>query len=342
MSFTLATICFERFLFELFRVKGKRLTPGPLCEEEGRRAAMLAAPMKLRKSDVIKSPDVEDPVNFYIHRSLQLMLARPLVRTPITPNQITFLSLCAGLLAAYFIAFGNATERAVAAGLMFASAILDGVDGMIARVKKTSSETGHAIDGAADYFVNVSTTIAAVYHLGQTSGKPVLAAALGLVAHTAWAQHLMLYDFHCALYLRFLTGGKHQGGDRARALSSLEKVRDSGSLFKRVLMTVFVWQLGNRQGLLEKVSPLGARLATEPTDEAFAREYVETHRAPMRLWAYCGNALHMDLFALSIVFDRFDVYFILRIVGFSLLALVAIAWERRVLGRHAIFREASS
>jgi phosphatidylglycerophosphate synthase len=302
----------------------------------------FATPMKLRKSDVIKSPDVEDPVNFYIHRSLQLLLTRPLVRTPITPNQITFLSLCAGLVAAYLIAFGTSTERYVAAGLMFASAILDGVDGMIARVKKSSSETGHAIDGAADYFVNVSTTAAAVYHLGQTSGHPWIAVALGLAAHSAWAQHLMLYDFHCALYLRFLTGGKHQGGDRARAQATLAKVRESGSLFKRVLMTVFVWQLGNRQGLLEKLSPRGAKIAAEPADEAFAREYVETHRAPMRLWAYCGNALHMDLFALAIVFDRFDVYFLMRIFGFSLVAVVATIWERRVLGRHAMFREAAS
>jgi phosphatidylglycerophosphate synthase len=298
--------------------------------------------MKLRKSDVIKSPDVEDPVNFYIHRSLQLLLTRPLVKTSITPNQITFLSLCAGLVAAYLIAFGTTTQRFVAAGLMFASAILDGVDGMIARVKKTSSETGHAIDGAADYFVNVSTTIAAVYHLGQTTGQPIVAAALGLGAHMVWAQHLMLYDFHCALYLRFLTGGKHQGGDRARAEATLQNVRESGSLFKRVLMTVFVWQLGNRQGLLEKVSPLGARLAITPTDEAFAREYVQMHRAPMRLWAYCGNALHMDLFALAIVFDRFDIYFLTRIVGFSLVALVAIVWERRVLRRHALLGEATS
>ncbi len=303
---------------------------------------LFVTPMKLTKSDVIKSPDVEDPVNFYLHRSLQLVLARPLLRTSITPNQITFLSLCAGLLAAYLITFGTGTQRFAAAGLMFASAILDGVDGMIARVKKTSSETGHAIDGAADYFVNISTTIAAIYHLGQTTGQPILAAALGFGAHFVWAQHLMLYDFHCALFLRFLTGGKHQGGDRVRAEATLQKVRESGSLFKRVLMTVFVWQLGNRQGLLEKLSPLGAKIATQPADETFAREYVKTHRAPMRLWAYCGNALHMDLFALAIVFDRFDIYFLTRIFGFSLVAVVAMIWERRVLGRHVILREGSS
>lgn len=288
----------------------------------------------IRLSDVIKSPDVEDPVNLHVHRPLQLLLARPLVRTSITPNQITFLSLCAGLAAAGCIVWGSLEARLCGAALLFGSAILDGVDGMIARLKKSSSETGHAIDGASDYAVNVATTIAAVYHLGQTSGHPLLAAALGLGTHMAWAQHLMLYDFHCAMYLRFLTGGKHQGGDRERAQKTLENVRQKGSLFQRVLMTVFVWQLGNRQNLIAKVSPLGAKLAERPADDAFGREYVATHRSSMRLWAILGNAPHMDLMVLAIALDRFEVYFVLRIVVFSVLAVVAIAWERRILRGH--------
>ncbi len=298
--------------------------------------------MTIRLTDVIKSPDVEDPVNLHVHRPLQLLLARPLVKTSITPNQITFLSLCAGLGAAACIVQGSLSARLAGAALLFGSAILDGVDGMIARLKKTSSETGHAIDGAADYAVNVATTIAAVYHLAETSGRPILAAALGLGMHMAWAHHLMLYDFHCALYLRFFSSGKHQGGDRDRAQKTLEKVREGGSLFQRVLMTVFVWQLGNRQSLLAKVSPLGVRLSERPADDAFGKTYVATHRAPMRLWALCGNAPHMDLMVLAIVFDRFEVYFVLRIVVFTLLALVATVWERRVLASHAELGEVLS
>lgn len=290
--------------------------------------------MTIRLSDVIKSPDVEDPVNLHVHRPLQLLLARPLVKTSITPNQITFLSLCAGLGAAACITVGSLQARLLGAALLFGSAILDGVDGMIARLKKTSSETGHAIDGAADYAVNVTTTIAAVYHLGQTSGRPLVAVALGLLTHSLWAQHLMLYDFHCAMYLRFLTGGRHQGGDRERAQKTLEKVRETGSLFQRVLMTVFVWQLGNRQNLLAKVSPLGVRLSERPADEAFGKTYVAMHRPSMRLWALLGNAPHMDLMVLAIAFDRFEVYFLLRIFVFSMVAIVATIWERRILRGH--------
>jgi hypothetical protein len=271
--------------------------------------------MTIRLSDVIKSPDVEDPINLHVHRPLQLLLARPLVRTSITPNQVTFLSLVSGLGAAAGIVVGTPMARLVAAGLLFGSAILDGVDGMIARLKKTSSETGHAIDGASDYAVNVATTLAAIYHLGQTSGNPLLAAALGLGAHVCWAHHLMLYDFHCAMYLRFLTGGRHTGGDETRAKETLARVKQGGSLFQRILMTVFVWQLGNRTSLLRKVSPIGTRLAEQPADSEIAR--------------------HMDLMVLAIVLDRFEVYFVLRIVLFSLLGLVAATWERRVLRRQA-------
>jgi hypothetical protein len=205
---------------------------------------------------------------------------------------------------------------------------------MLARLKKTSSETGHALDGASDYLVNLATTAAAILHLGRVTGHPVAALALGALAHIVWANHLMLYDFHCAMYLRFLSGGRHSGGDRARAVEALGRLKAGGaSFFQRALMTVFVWQLGNREALLRKVNPLAAELAERPADGAFAQGYVAAHRGPMRLWALLGNAPHMDLMALAAAFGRFDVYFALRIVLFNLVGLIAAVWERRVTRR---------
>jgi hypothetical protein len=96
-------------------------------------------------------------------------------------------------------------------------------------------------------------------------------------------------------------------------------------------MTVFVWQLGNRQSLLGRVSPLGVQLSERPADGEFARRYVASHRKPMRLWALLGNAPHMDLMALATITGRFEVYFVLRIVLFTLLGVIAAVWERRVL-----------
>jgi hypothetical protein len=297
--------------------------------------------MSIGLGDVIKSRDVEDPINLHVHRPLQLWLVRPLVRTSITPNQVTLLALLAGLGAAVGIFIGTRTSLLVAAGLMFTSAILDGVDGMLARLKKTSSETGHAIDGAADYAVNIATTAAAIWHIGEASGHPFLALALGVLAHVVGANHLMLYDFHCAMYLRFLTGGRHSGGDRLRAQATLARLREhKAPSWQITLMTVFVWQLGNRERLLMRVNPLSAKLEEEPASGDFAAHYVATHRGPMRLWALLGNAPHMDLMALGAAFDRLEIYFAARILFFSLLGVVAAIWERRASKKHlALLRD---
>jgi hypothetical protein len=209
-------------------------------------------------------------------------------------------------------------------------------------LKKSSSETGHAIDGAADYAVNLATTAAAAYHMAQRM-NPLLAIGIGLVAHLAWAQHLMLYDFHCATYLRFLTGGKHQGGDLDKGRQLLERLRErNASLFSRTLVAVYVWQLGNRQTFLERVNPVAASYRTLDADAETGAAYVARHRTTMRAWAFLGNAPHMDLMALATATGRFEVYFLGRIVVFTALAVVLAFWERRVSATPLIREEAAA
>lgn len=270
--------------------------------------------MQLTLDQVIKSRDVEDPVNLHVHRSIQLVLLRPALALGLTPNQVTFLSACAGVGAAACFVRGTPLSMLLGAGLLFSSAILDGVDGMVARVTKKSSETGHAIDGAADWLVNVTTFAAAAYHLGEQTRHPWIAALLALAAHLAWMHHLMLYDHHAATFLRHLTGGRHQGGDleRARALAA-KLTREHAPLHLRVLTAIYAAQLGNRDRFLRRV------IGAPPAEEGPA--YVERHRGAMRAWAWLGNAPHMDGMVLAAAADRFDVYFLARIVGFTALAL---------------------
>jgi phosphatidylglycerophosphate synthase len=281
--------------------------------------------MRIALRDVIKSPDVEDPINLHVHRPLQLLVVRPLIRTSITPNQVTFLSLLAGLGSAVAIAKGHLL---VGAAFLFSSAILDGVDGMVARLKKTASEAGHAFDGAADYAVNLATTVAAAWHLARTTGRPLLALSLALLAHVAWAHHLMLYDFQAATFLRVLTRGKHAGGDLARGRALLARLQETRAAWPvRTIVAGYVFQLGNRQRFLERVLPEQTRESRFAVDDPDG--WVDRHRASMRLWAYLGNAPHMDAMVLAAMVDRFDLYFLARIVGFTALAVVLSARARR-------------
>lgn len=283
--------------------------------------------MSITLDQVIKSRDVEDPVNLHVHRSIQLLLLRPALALGLTPNQVTALSALAGVGAAACFVVGRPPLLLVGALLLFTSAILDGVDGMIARVTKRSSETGHAIDGAADWLVNVTTFAAAGYHLARQTGQVWLAAALALAAHLAWMHHLMLYDHHAATFLRHLTGGRHQGGDleRARALA-LRLAAERAPIHLRVLTAIYAAQLGNRDRFLRRV------VGTPPPEVGAL--YVERHRSAMHGWAWLGNAPHMDGMVLAAAADRFDVYFLARIVAFSLLA-VTLSLRARHLPRTA-------
>lgn len=261
-------------------------------------------------------------MNRHVHRPLQLVLVRMLVKTPITPNQVTLLSLVAGLTAAACIVVGSPAALLAAAAALFGSAILDGVDGMLARLTKKSSEIGHALDGAADYLVNLATCGAAGWHVAAQTGEPVLAALLAAAAHLAWAHHVMLYDFHCATYLRFEKGGTHAGGDVDRARDALRGVSTERTPWpRRLLMRVYVWQLGNRQRLIRRIDPSAIECAALPARSAHAVRFVETQRGAMKLWAWCGNAPHVDLMALAAATDQLGLYLLVRAFGFSALAL---------------------
>jgi CDP-alcohol phosphatidyltransferase-like enzyme len=294
--------------------------------------------MQIRFRDVIKSPDVEDPVNLHVHRPLQYVMLRAILRRPavphgppralLTPNQVTLLALAAGVGSAGLMLSGSPRALVAAGGLLFASAILDGVDGMVARITKTSSEIGHALDGAADFTVNLATTAAGIFYLATNGWSVGAAVLLGVLSHLAHTHHLMLYDFHAATYLRHLTGGRHAGGDRQRAEATLDGMRARGaSRIARLLMTLFVWQLGNRDRLIHVVDP--HHDVHGPPDADYSTRYVAIERPLMRGWAWLGNAPHVDLLAICAALGRFEIYFAVRIVGFTLLALFMSAWQRR-------------
>ena len=78
-------------------------------------------------------------------------LVRLLQRCSITPNQVTFVSLLLGLLAAVSIAFGH-----FGCGFFLAllSGISDVLDGMLARLQATSDRGGVVLDSTIDRYVD--------------------------------------------------------------------------------------------------------------------------------------------------------------------------------------------
>lgn len=109
-------------------------------------------------SDIVgiyRSSKKKKDINWFtewIARPPAAVVVYALRTTPITPNQITFLSaiIAAGACALFALTPGNWAMLVVAAAIFELSFVLDCVDGMIARVRKVASPLGHLLDFLMD------------------------------------------------------------------------------------------------------------------------------------------------------------------------------------------------
>ncbi len=112
------------------------------------------------------------------------VLVRPLARTPVTPNQITALTLLLALAGAALFARGDPVWANWGAGLFVLARFFDHFDGELARLTGKSSRFGYYFDyvtGAVSYaalFAGIGIGLAG----GALGGWALLLGAAGAVA----------------------------------------------------------------------------------------------------------------------------------------------------------------
>lgn len=119
----------------------------------------------------------------WLNRYLSLALSRWLVRTPLTPNQVSVGILAIGLGGAALATRGDWASLALGGALFQAQSVLDGCDGEMSRVTHRGSLTGEWLDTVGDDLTNYGFFGAAGLGLYRQSGQLVwLVAALVTVA----------------------------------------------------------------------------------------------------------------------------------------------------------------
>jgi phosphatidylglycerophosphate synthase len=87
-------------------------------------------------------------------RHFSYRLTPLLMRTPITPNQVTALSLLFGVASGVACLFASYTSLLIGAFLLFACYVLDNCDGEVARLKNMCSHFGMRFDTFVDWAVH--------------------------------------------------------------------------------------------------------------------------------------------------------------------------------------------
>ncbi len=149
-------------------------------------------------------------VDRVFNRPCGRVLSKVLVHTPVSPNAVSLISIGIGLVAAGLFAVGNHPTAVCAAVLFQLSAIVDCVDGDLARVLFKESALGKWLDLAGDQVVHVAV-FAAIAAGCARRGQLPSALWLGL---SAVAGALLSF----AVIVR---GMKRPARDRSRLLQKL-------------------------------------------------------------------------------------------------------------------------
>jgi len=148
---------------------------------------------KERDQPVISHSD-SPIIDRYIIRKISGFITGLLVNTPVTPNQVTIISLILGIASAAFFSHGAHTYTIIAGLFYFISTVFDQCDGEVARYKQMTSDFGKTFDIIVDSIVNATITIGITIAIYKTNGSG-LSIIAGLLAMTGIVISLLLTTY---------------------------------------------------------------------------------------------------------------------------------------------------
>jgi len=114
--------------------------------------------------------DTDGPVSKILNRPISLRISKILLKTGITPNQISVLSFVIGLAGASFFFIGEYFYLILGGILVHIHSIVDGCDGEVARLKLRQTKYGGWLDSVLDRYADAAIILGLVYGYWSING----------------------------------------------------------------------------------------------------------------------------------------------------------------------------
>jgi len=285
-------------------VSGRAASPNALPE---RTATSIVGPQGWKRR-------LEDPFNTYYRYPVALWIVKALVRTPITPNQVSLIQPALAATSGYLISSGEPSKMLLAVALFELRSILDCVDGSLARAKKMSSPNGHAIDAMADWLGVVFLYVGLLMYFRSHAPSSAY-GFLGGGAATAFTTTLVMsvsgfqagmrsfaFDYFKNKYLSIYEKGTDETieGLRAKVLA----VRKKPTFFGRI--EVFIGRMGHLSFEREWFDPETSRAQLSASEiQTMAREQ-DGPRARFVgfLWSLSGGDAYLSFVMITLLLGQ--------------------------------------
>lgn len=284
----------------MFRID-RSVTDETSCTVEGGHLKRLFMEYKTSLKDVV----VEEAVDLFFFRPLAFIVVKLIIRLPVTPNQLSILSILSGICAGVFFSFGD-PRSFVWAGLLYGmSHIFDCCDGMVARLKQNGTLIGRIIDGWADYITSVSVYIGLLIGLHQGHiDLPVSPWLLLIPSAVSLFIHSAMVDYYRHEFLAHGLG-KSQSTHEELSMYRLEFQRLNrlkGHWLEKLMISFY---LGYTRLQLKECGE------KRRYDQA---AYYRANRTLLQLWNWIGASTQIAVFILSALLYRPMIYVFYMVV----------------------------
>lgn len=291
----------------------------------------------------LKSLDVEEPVDVYVHRPLAYVLAKLLLPTPVSPNLVTIASMVIGVYSAVLIMQPGVPHHFQWAALCaFVSTVFDCADGQLARMRKTSSVLGRMLDGSADVIVTASILAGGGHYIFHKYGStPLLGAgaiAFTLVSGVATGvQTSLLFDHYKTLFLKLTVPGFKEAESYPEAKKRYA-AQTSFTLVTRVAWFLYLTFIGGQHTWVRRYDPYTVSEFSmlgdyDPARAQIYREQVGPVMGSWRRWFGYGSLMMGITLALALELPEY--YLLMRLTLYGLVFYGSLMLRQREASRRA-------
>jgi hypothetical protein len=267
----------------------------------------------------LKMPEAEEVFDLIFFRPIGFVFVKIVYRLPITPNQVTVLSMLSGLTAAWYYSIGTA-GTIVWGALWYAIAnIFDCSDGQLARLQKSGTPLGRLVDGVADYISSIAIFLGIGIGLVASGGSLWWLVVLGGLSS---ALHAMLFDHYQSEYISTVRNEENFLEREVERFTKerhrLEDERRGG--IKIFILKAYLWYLGLQKGFNTK----GEDQHIEP------ERYREENRLMIRYWSFLGPTTNRTILIAAALIGRIDIFLWIIAIPANLWLLMCFFLQRQI------------
>lgn len=270
----------------------------------------------------LKSYDVEEILDLLIYRPISFIIVKLVYKFPITPNQISLLSMFFGVAAGVFFAFDFYLYGAI---ILFISNVFDCVDGQLARLKHNGTKIGRIIDGAIDYVTGASVFIGLGISLAGNSGDYFVTWIVVILTAVSRIFQNFFFDYYRNEYLSYVYNKVANLEDEIKEFKDEKKRLESvkGKKFEKLLIDIYI-----KYSKLQRKSNNHKVLTISP------QEYKKANKFILRLWSWLGSTTHLTLIIIFAIVQHIEIYLIATIVIGNFFMLVFLAYQSYLNARY--------